>query len=120
MAVPDWPTLSREPKSVRLAKADNTIRTDLADGKILSMSRTTTQRKQFEVAYHGMTDADYATVDAFEDARKIGAEVFKWVHPTRATTHYVILASPIAYTLDEESLTWRIECVFMEPGGTYT
>lgn len=119
MSIENWPTLSRVPKSVKSRKHDGTIRTSLADGLQLSMATATTQRWEFWIAYHGMTDADYTMIDAFENARRIGAEVFRWVHPTRATIHTVSLAEAIAYNLDEETHLWQFECHFIEPGGTY-
>jgi hypothetical protein len=93
---------------------DPTIRVQSEGGYVKTRPRTTRVPMQWKVAYEFLTQANKATLQAFEDTVNVGADAFAWTEPVSGTSKTVRFKEPVRYSPMGSALYWRAEMIFEE------
>lgn len=115
-----FPTLSRDPDIGTFKETlayDPSIRSQMADGSVISRAAFTGTKKQWDIQYRFLTAADKVLLDAFQDTVMVGGSSFSWTSPQQddGSTYTVRLKGPIQYTLMESShREWSAKLVLIE------
>lgn len=121
----DFPTIYRHGTQVQqpvVGDFDDTmahdpaVRSQSEGGYVTSRARFTRITRKWTIRYAWMSQANKATIKAFEDARYAGAESFTWTSPEDGTSHTVRFFEPVRYTPHEHTnfLWWTVEFVLEE------
>lgn len=113
-----YPTLSRFPKlgfPKETLNFDPSLKTQPEDGKVLSRSQYTTQKKEWEIEYDNMPEADKTLLTTMQTNTNVGADTITWENPQDEVTYTVRLDAPIKFKLQAtDSDLWEIAFKFVE------
>jgi phage-related protein len=110
--MPSYPTLASLPlinSYEHTAAQDPVIRSQTEAGYRQTRPRFTRVPKKWHISYGDLSDADQATLEAFEVTVKYGADLFTWTHPKTATQYSVRFAAPIKYKFTVTDSIWAAE-----------
>ena len=88
------------------AALDPVIRSDKEAGYEQTRPRFTRVPKQWHIEYGDLSDADQATLEAWEATVQYGAASDTWTHPKTGTQYTIRLAAPIKYRFVETDVVW--------------
>ena len=88
---------------------DSTIRSEFADGTVLTRARFTRTRKSFSYGYGFLTAADKVLLENLQTSIKIGANTFYWTNPSDAVEYEVMLTSPMKFQVEPREFNhWNV------------
>jgi len=88
---------------------DSTIRSEFADGTVLTRARFTRMRNAFNIGYNFLTAADKILFENLQTSIKIGAMTFYWTNPSDDTEYEVRLTSPMKFQVEPREFNcWNV------------
>lgn len=87
--MPDYPTLSINPSSIKYTPEDSTIKSDFEAGYVQTRQRHTRRRMTFPIEYELIHDADKDLLEAFDITVSGGTLSFNWTDPLTSTVYIV-------------------------------
>lgn len=106
----EFPTLSQGASFQNFTQdsaVDSTIRSEFADGTVLTRPRFTRMRKSFNVGYNFLTAADKVLLENLQASLKIGANTFYWTNPSDSTEYEVRLTSPMKFQVEPREFNFH-------------
>ena len=108
----EFPTLSRGASFQNFTQdsaVDSTIRSEFADGTVLTRPRFTRMRKSFNVGYNFLTAADKVLLENLQTSIKIGANTFYWTNPSDDIEYDIRLTSPMKFQIEPREFNfWSV------------
>jgi len=108
----EFPVLSRGVSFQNFTQdsaVDSTIRSEFADGTVLTRARFTRMRKSFNVGYSFITAADKVLSENLQTSIKIGAATFYYTYPPDDTEYEVRLTSPMKFQVEPREFNyWNV------------
>ena len=99
----DFPTLSRGVSLLNFKERlayNPAIQSQAEDGKIISRGRFTGTKKQWEVPYNLLTEADKTLLETLQTTVNVSGDVFNWTHPKTSIVYSVRLRDPIEFSIE--------------------
>jgi len=88
---------------------DSTIRSEFADGTVLTRARFTRMRKSINGGYNFLTAADKVFLENLQTSIKIGANTFYYTYPPDDTEYDVMLTSPMKFQVEPREFNyWNV------------
>ncbi len=89
-----FPDIQKPSFPLDVENEDNTIRSTMEDGTVVSRRKFTKIRKTFTLTWDALPNADYETLDDFlRNTAYMGAVPFSWTNPRNGTVYTVRLKS---------------------------
>lgn len=108
----EFPILSRGASFQNFTQdspVDNTIRSEFADGSILTRARFTRMRKSNSFGYTLLTAADKVLLENLQTSIKIGAATFYWTNPSDDIEYELMLTSPMKFQVESRNFNyWNV------------
>jgi len=98
----DFPVLSRGVNfSFKESLAYNpAIQSQAEDGKVISRGRFTGTKKEWDVEYNLLTEADKTLLETLQNTVNVSGDVFNWTHPKTSVIYSVRLTDPIRFSIE--------------------
>jgi hypothetical protein len=114
----DFPTITRKPSAKAYEEGfafDPTLRSKMEGGYVVTRAKATRVPQKFSVEYAALPTVDKDLIKAHEDAVKVGAEAFDWLHPATLATYSVRYTAPVKYSpADDRMSRWKVSFVLEE------
>ncbi len=108
----EFPTLSRGASFQNFTQdsaVDSTIRSEFADGSVLTRARYTTTLKSFNFGYSFITAADKGLLEDLQTSLKIGAATFYYTYPSDDTELELRLTAPMKFQVEPRNFNyWNV------------
>ena len=107
-----WPSIAK-PTTMTESSIKGQIKSAFSSGYVQSRAKFTRERKQFQLIWHAMTDADKATLLTYFDNNLGGT--FTWTEPLTSTSYTVRFSDEqLVFNRDVSAVAWQISLTLEE------
>jgi len=114
----DFPTLSRGVSLSNFKEElayNPAIQSQAEDGTIISRGRFTGRKKEWEIEYTLLTEADKGLLDTLQAERNVSGNTFTWDHPKTDVEYSVRLKDPIEFRIEPSNHEkWSARFIIIE------